>query len=617
MISTGLPLAPQTLGQVFYLNGLRRFLVYYTGMAVQRSSKWRSLSRLYPYLGQHRSRLAAGFVAIVFSNAFQMMGPWVMGMAVDSLYVSVTRSRLVYYAEILVALTLLEGICRFGSRWWFIGASRDMEYALRADVFTHLESLPMSFYQRNKTGELMSRATNDLSNVRMLLGPGIMYSVNTIVTAVVAVAFMLSIDWRLTLLALLPMPIVSVAVRKVGQQINALTEESQGKLAELSARVQESMAGVRVVKAFSQESQEIRDFRRMNEDLVAKNNQLIRVTSVFYPLMQFVIGLSIVIILWFGGREVVQATITRGQLVQFIFYLGTLAWPMIALGWVVNLLERGRASMQRINYILETESDVKDGADQGEFDVQGEIEFRNLSFAYNGTPVLRNISLMIPKGKTVAVVGATGSGKSSLVQLIPRMHNAPLNSLFVDGIAIERIPLESLRRAIGYIPQDTFLFGETIRENIAFGVDEASDEQVERAAEISNILMDVQQFPSGFKTIVGERGITLSGGQKQRTAISRAVIRDPKILILDDALSSVDTYTEEHILRELRHVMKGRTSILISHRVSTVKEADEIVVLDRGEIVERGTHDQLLANGGYYAELHQRQLLEEELEVSE
>ena len=618
MISTGLPLAPQTLGQVFYLNGLRRFLVYYTVMAVQNSSKWKSLSRLYPYLAQHRSRLAAGFVGIFFSNAFQMMGPWVMGMAVDSLYASVTQDRLVFYAGILAGLTLLEGICRFGSRWWFIGASRDMEYALRADVLTHLESLSMSFYQRNKTGELMSRATNDLSNVRMLLGPGIMYSVNTVVTAVVAIAFMLSIDWRLTLLALLPMPIVSVSVRKVGQKINVLTEESQGKLAELSARVQESMAGVRVVKAFSQEGQEIRDFQRMNEELVEKNNQLIRVTSVFYPLMQFVIGLAIVIILWFGGREVVQGTITRGQLVQFIFYLGTLAWPMIALGWVVNLLERGRASMQRINYILETESDVKDGAGIREgFNVQGEIEFRNLSFAYNGKPVLRNISLKIPKGKTVAVVGATGSGKSSLVQLIPRMHNAPPNSLFVDGIPIENIPLESLRRAIGYIPQDTFLFGETIRENIAFGVDEASDAQVERAAEISNILTDVQQFPAGFKTIVGERGITLSGGQKQRTAISRAVIRDPKILILDDALSSVDTYTEEHILRELRNIMKGRTSILISHRVSTVKEADEIVVLNRGEIVERGTHDQLLANGGYYAELHQRQLLEEEIEVSE
>ena len=587
-------------------------------MSGESPSKWRVLSRLYPYLSRHRGRFALGFFAIVLSNAFQMMGPWVMGRAVDGLYASITQRQLLQYAGILVALTLLEGVCRFGSRWWFIGASRDMEYALRTDVFTHLESLPMSFYQRNKTGELMSRVTNDLSNVRMLLGPGIMYSLNTVVTAAVAIAFMLSIDWRLTLASLLPMPVVSLGVRKVGRRINALTEESQEKLADLSARVQESMAGARVVKAFSQEGQEIEDFRRLNQDLVEKNNQLNRVTSVFYPLMQFVIGLAIVIILWFGGREVVQGAISRGQLVQFIFYLGTLAWPMIALGWVVNLLERGRASMQRLNYILDTEPNVKDGsAVRSGFEVRGEIEFRNLTFAYNGTPVLKNIFLKIPAGKTVAIVGATGSGKSTLVQLIPRLYNAPPNTLFVDGVPIENIPLETLRRAIGFIPQDTFLFGESIRENIAFGVDDATDSQIERAAAVSSILADIQQFPSGFKTIVGERGITLSGGQKQRTAISRAVIRDPGILILDDALSSVDTYTEEQILQELEHVMGGRTAILISHRVSTVRDADEIVVMDQGEIVERGTHEELLANGGYYSELHQRQLLEEELEVSD
>jgi ATP-binding cassette subfamily B protein len=587
-------------------------------MPVNESSRWRVLSRLYPYLRRHPGRLAVGFLAVIFSNAFQMMGPWVMGRAVDSLYETVTQERLLYYAGILIGLTLVEGICRFGARWWFIGASRDMEYALRSDVFAHLESLPMSFYHRNKTGELMSRATNDLSNVRMLLGPGIMYSLNTVVTAAVAVGFMLSIDWRLTVVSLLPMPIVSIAVRKVGQRINTLTEQSQERLADLSARVQESMAGVRVVKAFSQEDQEIDDFRHLNEALVEKNNQLNRVTSVFFPMMQFVIGLAIVIILWFGGRQVIQGSISRGQLVQFIFYLGTLAWPMIALGWVVNLLERGRASMQRLNYILDTEPDIRDRAGVGGgIDVRGEIEFRNLNFAYNGTPVLKNVSLKIPEGRTMAIVGATGSGKSTLVQLIPRLYNAPPNSLFIDGVAIEDIPLEPLRREIGFIPQDTFLFGETIRENIAFGVEDASDSHVERAAQISNILSDIEQFPAGFKTIVGERGITLSGGQKQRTAISRAVIRDPRILILDDALSSVDTYTEEQILRELKGVMKGRTSILISHRVSTVREADEIVVMDRGEIVERGTHESLLANDGYYAELHQRQLLEEEIEVSE
>jgi ATP-binding cassette subfamily B multidrug efflux pump len=583
-------------------------------MAVPISSNGSSLSRLYPYLYAHRGRLGLGFVAIVLSNAFQMIGPRVMGEAVDSLSTSVTQRQLLAYAAILVGLTLFEGIFRFASRWWLIGASRDMEYSLRTDVFTHLESLPMAFYQRNKTGELMSRATNDLSNVRMLLGPGIMYSTNTIVTAVVAVAFMLAIDWRLTLVSLIPMPIVSIGVRQVGKRINALTEESQSKLADLSARVQESMAGARVVKAFVQEENEIKDFREIHEQLIQKNDKLIRVTSLFYPMMQFVIGLAVVLILWFGGRQVVRGDITRGQFVQFIFYLGTLAWPMIALGWVVNLFERGRASMQRLNHILDTQPDIRDSTDVRRVtEIQGAIEFRNLSFAYNGTPVLKNISLKIPKGKTLAIVGATGSGKSALVQLIPRLYNAPPETLLVDGIPIEQIPLETLRRSIGFIPQDTFLFGETVRENIAFGMENASDDQVEEAARVSNILPDIRQFPAQFETMVGERGITLSGGQKQRTAISRAVIRDPKILVLDDALSSVDTYTEEQILHELKTVMKGRTSILISHRVSTVKDADEIVVLDHGEIVERGTHDQLLGQGGYYADLHRRQLLEEEI----
>jgi ATP-binding cassette subfamily B protein len=452
----------------------------------------------------------------------------------------------------------------------------------------------------------------------MLFGPGIMYTANTIVVAVFAIVLMLGIDWKLTLLALLPLPAVSVGVRHFGKKIHDLTEESQERLAQLSARVQESMAGIRVVKAFVQEKHEIADFERMNKALVTKNRELIRVQSVFYPSMELMIGLAVVTVIWFGGRQVIQGTISLGDFVAFNVYLGRLTWPMIALGWVVNLLERGRASMQRLNYILDTVPEVKD--EPGvlpDFEVQGSIEFRNLSFSYNGTPTLRDVSLAIPKGKTVAIVGATGAGKSTLVQLIPRLYNAPPNSLFIDGVPIERIPLAALRSAIGFIPQDTFLFGETIRENIAFGVESATDTHVRRAAEISNIVTDVEAFPNKYDTLVGERGITLSGGQKQRTAISRAVIRDPKILILDDALSSVDTYTEEQILHELKQVMRNRTSILISHRVSTVKEADEIIVLDNGRIVERGTHAELLMREGYYAELHRRQLLEEELAVSE
>jgi ATP-binding cassette subfamily B protein len=587
-------------------------------MAVFDSQKWAVLRRLKPHLLHYRVRIVAGFICVLLTNIFLLAAPRVTGYAVDSLTAAVTREKLIYYSFAVIGLAVCEGIFRFLMRWLIIGVSRDIEYELRNDLFHHLETLPPSFYQTNKTGDLMSRATNDLSNVRMLLGPGIMYTVNTIIVTLVAVALMLKINWHLTLLALLPLPAVSASVRHFGRRIHDLTEESQARLADLSARVQESMSGIRVVKAFVQEKYEIADFEQMNQSLVAKNRELIRVQSVFYPTMELMIGLAVVVVIWVGGRQVIQGTISLGDFVAFTVYLARLTWPMIALGWVVNLLERGRASMQRLNYIFDTIPDVKDSSGAlAQIEIEGSIEFRNLDFAYNGKRTLRNISLVIPKGKTVAIVGATGSGKSTLVQLIPRLYNAPPNSLFIDGIPIERIPIGTLRRSIGFIPQDTFLFGETIRENIAFGVEAASDQNVKRAAGISHIDADVEGFPNQYETVVGERGITLSGGQKQRTAISRAVIRDPKILILDDALSSVDTYTEEQILRELKLVMRNRTSILISHRVSTVKDADEIIVLDAGRIVERGTHAALLMRDGYYAELHRRQLLEEELAVSE
>jgi len=480
-----------------------------------------------------------------------------------------------------------------------------------------LEKLPLSFYQKNRTGDLMSRATNDLSNVRMLMGPGIMYTANTILITVLAMILMVSIDWRLTMVALIPLPLVSFGVRQFGRKIHKLTEESQSKLADLSARVQESLAGIRVVKVFAQEDHERAIFRELNQNLKEKNMGLIRVTSMFFPTMQFAIGFSTVVVLGFGGRQVITGAISLGDFVGFTVYLGMLAFPMIAMGWVINLLERGRASMKRLNYILDTEPDIQDGPEAIDHEIRGEIEFRNLSFSYNGTRVLDDVSLVIPQGKTLAVVGATGSGKSTLAQLIPRLYNAPPDSLFIDGIPIEKIRLGILRRAIGFIPQDTFLFGETVFENIAFGIEDSSQEQVEEAARISNIYKDIDEFPKAFETMVGERGITLSGGQKQRTAISRAIVRNPKILILDDSLSSVDTQTEEQILTELRKMLRDRTSILISHRVSTVKEADEIVVLAKGRIVERGTHDELVSAGGIYADLHQRQLLEEELAVSD
>jgi len=587
-------------------------------MAVLDSQKWRVLNRLKDYLFRHGLRLAAGFLCILLTNFFLLATPRVMGYAVDSLTESVTRQKLAYYGALIIGLALCEGVFRFFMRRLIIGMSRDIEYSIRNDVFEHLETLPTSFYQKNKTGDLMSRVTNDLSNVRMLFGPGIMYSANTIVVSTFAILLMFRINWRLTLLALLPLPMVSLSVRYFGKRIHDLTEQTQSRLADLSARVQESMAGVRVVKAFVQEKHEIADFERLNQALLAKNKELIRAQSVFYPTMELMIGIAVVIVLWLGGRDVIRGAISLGDFVAFNVYLGRLSWPMIALGWVVNLLERGRASMERLNYILDNAPEIRDEPETlTGFEIEGAIEFRNLSFSYNGAPALRSVSLSIPKGKTIAIVGATGSGKSTLVQLIPRLYNAPPNSLYIDGEPIERIPLAALRKGIGFIPQDTFLFGETIRENIGFGVESPTDAEIQRAADVSKIDGDVQSFPRKYDTIVGERGITLSGGQKQRTAIARAIVRDPKILILDDALSSVDTYTEEQILNELRQIMQNRTSILISHRVSTVKEADEIIVLDNGGIVERGTHAELLVRDGYYAELYRKQLLEEELAVSE
>jgi ATP-binding cassette subfamily B multidrug efflux pump len=581
------------------------------------SSNTTTLSLVLLYLKRYRVRMTAGLVCVVATSGLALANPWVIRYGIDSLSQEMTREGLLYYSGLIVGLTFFQGISRFLMRWLMIGVSRRIEYHLRTDVFSHMEELDLSFYQKSFTGDLMSRATNDLSNVRMLLGPGIMYTANTLMTTTIAVFLMASIDWRLTLVALLPLPLISYGVRKFGKRIHLLSEQSQQRLASLSARVQESLAGIRVVKVFVQEEHEKEEFNGLNEHLRNKNMELIRVTSLFYPTMQFTIGFATVVVLWFGGREVVQGTITLGDFVAFTVYLGMLAFPMIALGWVVNLLERGRASMERLDHILGAVPRITDAADPVEREIHGEIELRHLSFSYNGTEVLKDVSLRVPQGKTLAIVGHTGAGKSTLAQLIPRLYEAPAETVFIDGVPIERFSLARLRQAIGFIPQDTFLFGETVFENIAFGVEGASQREVEDAAHISNIYEDIVEFPAGFQTMVGERGITLSGGQKQRTAISRAVVRNPRILILDDALSSVDTYTEEQILHRLRTIMADRTSILISHRVSTVKDADEIIVLDAGRIVERGAHGDLLALNGQYAALHQRQLLEEELEVNE
>ena len=472
------------------------------------------------------------------------------------------------------------------------------------------------YYTENRTGDLMAKLTNDLNAVRNMVGPGIMYSANTLVLGVATVALMMHLDWRLTLYCLIPMPLVSVGVKFLGQQIHERFEKIQALYSELTERVRENLSGVRVVRAFCQEEAEMAEFDTMNLDFVAKNKGLIWISSFLWPSMELLFAVAFLLLMVVGGQHVLTHRISVGTFAAFNVFLTYLIWPMIALGWVTNLVQRGLASLGRLMQIFEAKPDIDDRAVPAHplTSLRGEIEFRNLTFAYNGTPVLKNLDLRIPAGKTVAIVGATGSGKSTLVGLIPRLYDAPEGSLLVDGVPIREIPLQTLRRHIGFVPQETFLFSESIRENVKFGVPEATDSQVERAAEISNILPEIRAFPKGFDTMVGERGLTLSGGQKQRTAISRAVIRDPRILILDDALSSVDTFTEEKILRQLTGVMAGRTTILISHRVSTIQNADEIVVLHDGEIAERGTHAELLALNGHYTDLYNKQLIEEELE---
>ena len=558
--------------------------------------------------------------------------PWLLHTLVHG-YAPSSKRTLAIYCMVAIAIVALKGVFSFWSRWVLIGLSRDIEYDLRNDILDRLMVMEPEFYVRNRTGELMSRATNDLNAVRMVLGPGIMYSATTLVTMVLAVTLMLRLSPTMSLWVLIPVPIVVLVVRYFGKVIHALYESIQAALATLSAKAQENLAGVRVIRAYAQEDAEMRGFDAPNREYVARNLKLVATWSMFMPALTALIGMTFVLVLRFGGRQVIYERISFGEFVAFYAYMVQLIFPMIALGFVTNLFQRGAASMGRLNYILDAKPSINDAnarpaaSDSNNTSIQGDIEFRHLDFTYpttrnaervngaeKGTPVLHDINLHVPSGSTLAIVGPTGSGKSTLAALVARLWEAPDGTLLIDGRPIREWPLAELRRAIGFVPQDTYLFSEQLRENIAFGVESATDQQVVNSAEIASIAAEISEFPQGFATMVGERGLTLSGGQKQRTALARAVARDPRILILDDALSSVDTDTEERILRRLQDVMKQRTTILISHRVSTVRHADEIVVLRDGRIVECGTHEELLALGGYYEELYQKQLLEEELE---
>ncbi len=558
-------------------------------------------------------------MCLVLTNAIGLAAPWVLKKVIDGLGVSVTGGKLARYALWIVAIALVGGIFRYLMREILIGVSRHIEYDMRNDFFRHLERQPASFYHGQQTGELMSRATSDMNAVRMVLGPGIMQGLNTIITAVIAVGLMLYISPVLTLFALLPLPLLSFSVAFFGDRIHKRFEDIQAHFAKISAMAQENLSGVRVVRAYAQEEPQIAHFSTLNQEYVTKNAGLIRLWSFFYPAMGLLAALGGVIVLWLGGSLVIENRITLGEFVAFNAYLALLTWPMIALGWVVNLFQRGAASWNRLRAILDTLPAIADlpGAEDPP-DERGDIEIRDLTFTYPGStrPALVNLRLRIPAGHTVALVGHTGAGKTTLLHLLLRLHDPPPGSVFLDGRDVRSYTLPGLRQRYGLVPQETFLFSTTLAGNISFGVPSATEEAIHRAARIAHLDGDVEAFPKGYQTVVGERGITLSGGQKQRTAIARAVLRGPTVLLLDDCLSSVDTYTEEAILKELTGVMRSRTSILVSHRVSTVRHADTIVVLDQGAIVEQGTHDELLARGGIYAELHRQQQLEEELEAS-
>src|SRR5580658_4261542 len=577
---------------------------------------WESLRTVRSHLWRYRGGLALGLGALVLKDIAGAVQPLVIRAAIDTLSHAFGLARLLRYAGLLVGLAAVKGLFQYWMRVIIIGISRDIEYDLRNDLFRHLVDLSPDYYGRTRTGDIMARSTNDLNAVRMMLGPGIMYWTETSLTFLLAIIIMLSVDWRLALFAVLPAPLVSLAVIFFGRAIHARFARIQAMFSDISSRVQENLAGVRMVRAFAQEQAELRHFEVLNRQYIKENIRLVRISGVFQPLLEALIGLTFLVVLWYGGYQVLGGRISLGSFVMFNTYMGILVWPMIALGWVVNLMQRGRASLERINQIFREKPSIAAPPEPVPLtDVRGEIEFRGASMAYPSGMALDRIDLRIEAGTTVAVVGHTGSGKSTLVSLVPRLMDPTDGRVLLDGIDLRDLSPAELRRHIGLVPQETFLFSATIAGNIAFGVESATEEEIRRAAELAGLAGDIESFPNGYQTMVGERGITLSGGQKQRTAIARAILRNPRILILDDALSSVDTLTEERILQALEDAMRGRTVILISHRVSTVRQADLIVVLEHGRIVEQGTHAQLVSAGGYYADLSQKQMLEEELEA--
>jgi ATP-binding cassette subfamily B multidrug efflux pump len=574
------------------------------------------LRRLLDYFARYRRSLTLGAVCVIGSAVFSLLKPIIIGSAVDTLSGNFTRGMLIRYGLMLVGAAVVEGMFLYLQRWILIGASRRIEYDMRNDFYGHLQRLPLEFYQGQRTGDLMSRATNDLASVRMLVGPAVMHSISALLVVTGAFVMMVRIDGGMALVSLLAVPIVGGMAKYFGERIHVRSKSVADYFGDISARVQENLAGVRVVRAFTRERSESERFRAMNHEFVERNRGLIRLNAMFHPMLQALVGLLFVYVFYVGSRKLIAGTMTIGDFVAFQFYLGRLIWPLIALGWVINLFQRGMASMRRLHeiWIVASTSTAGDADAEAVSLSSAELEIRDLTFSYGHRAVLRDIHLTVGHGQTIGIVGRTGSGKSTLLQLITRAFEPPPGTIFVAGRPIESIPMRQLREWIGMVPQETFLFSESLAENIRFGRTDATDAEVDEAAQQAGLTSDVATFSEGLGTLIGERGITLSGGQKQRTAIARALVRDPLILILDDSLSAVDTHTEEGILHALRTIRQGRTALIVSHRVSSVKDADAIVVLDDGAIVERGTHETLLAKGGYYADLYRRQTIEAELE---